>query len=307
MVEKLDTDGVKSPRIWFRNALEHSAQIQFARTDPFWKRALTVLRESAKVMLVRVVPAALDLRMISTMTLVPVQAAETPLAAARVRRFLRTFHASPEPRVVTIPHPVNTQFMGYQPGDAKEKLVAAVGRWPAANKGWPLLLQVALRFLDLCPDWSLVVAGPPPVLGASERRQVEALGSRFQIVGMLTPEELARQYRRARIYLLPSTWEAFNIAAAEALCCGCSVVGPSQVASVNYFASFRSGTVSHVRDAVHVTDAMMTEVAEWETGQRDPEAISRIAVSLFGMDAIADRFLTLFGEEGKAQVASGAS
>jgi glycosyltransferase involved in cell wall biosynthesis len=293
-VEKLDTDGVKSPRIWFRSALELSWHVNADLTDPLWKRSLMVVKETAKVLLVRCIPAVMDARMIRTMSLVPVYAAETPLAAARVRRFLTTFGASPMPRVVTIPHPVNTQFMGYQPGDVKEKLVVAVGRWRAVNKGWPMFFAVAKRFLKLCPDWKIVVVGPPPALDKADRRDVEALGSRLQLVGMRTPEEMAALYRRARIYLLPSTWESFNIAAAEALCCGCAVVGPGQLASVNYFASFRSGTVSHLRDVAHLTDAMMAEVGEWETGQRDPGAISKTAIDLFSVDSIAEKFLTIF-------------
>ncbi len=295
-VEKLDTDGVKSPRIWLRSALELACDVHSDTADPFWKRAFIAARESAKVFLVRLVPAVMDARMARTMSLVPVYAAESPLAASRVRRFLRISGASPVPRVVTIPHPVNTQFMAFQPGDAKEKLVVAVGRWRAVNKGWPLFFEVAKRFLALCPDWTIVVVGPPPLLDATAQREVEALGSRLQIVGLRTPEQIAALYRRARIYLLPSTWESFNIAAAEALCCGCSVVGPGQLASVHYFASFRSGTVSHVRDVAHVTDALMTEVEEWAAGQRDPAAISQTAIELFSVDSIAKRFLAIFRE-----------
>jgi glycosyltransferase involved in cell wall biosynthesis len=238
----------------------------------------------------------LDAKMVRCMSHVPVYAAETPLAVARVKRFLRMYRATPMPRVVSIPHPANTSQMRWLPGDKKENIVVAVGRWDDAVKGWPLLFAIAKRFLRIRPDWKIVVAGTKPLLTGKDRQEIEALDGRLQLVGHMDHSKLCEYNRKARIYLLTSHGETFNIAAAEALCCGCSVVGPSQIASVSYFAGWQSGTPSFKRSPDHMTDALIAEVDEWEEGRRDPSAISQAAIAHLSVDAVAHRYLHIFDQ-----------
>ncbi len=122
--------------------------------------------------------------------------------------------------------------------------VIAVGRWDEAVKGWPLLLDIARRFLPLYPDWKMVVVGGLPNFSESEKQELAAL-DRLVLTGKLEHQQLSQWNRKAKIYLLTSHCETFNIAAAEALCCGCSVVGPAQIASASYFAGNQSGTASY--------------------------------------------------------------
>lgn len=294
MVEKLDTDGVKSPRIWFWNGLLQFAEPELLSAS-FLEKAAAAAKGLARTLLTYYVPGVLYGKMAQSMSLVPVYAAETPVASARVRRFLRIYKTSPMPRVVTIPHPTNTDWMRGASAEAKENIVIAVGRWHVIKKGFPLLLATAQRFLELRPDWRVVVVGQKPTLKPRLQREMEET-DRFTLLGSLNHEELSAWYRRSKIYFLPSSWESFNIAAAEALCCGCSVVGPASMASVTYFASFQSGTPSYVRSPDHMTDTLLAEVDEWETGHRDPEKISRTAFQIFSVDTVAEEFLKVFDE-----------
>jgi glycosyltransferase involved in cell wall biosynthesis len=277
LVEKLDTDGIKSPKLGLFLFFIHEV-FRYKYSDSWYVKAATVIRAIVRTSVIYLFPALMDRRMIDGMSRVQVFAAETPLAVARVKRFLRLYQALPLPRVVTIAHPVNTTEMRLLPGDCKENVVVAVGRWNDAQKDWPLLFAIARRFLSIRPDWKIVVIGRLPCLSEKDRRELVSLENRLILSGPLEHQQLSDWNRKAKIYLMTSYYESFNIAAAEALCCGCSVVGPSQIASSSYFASRESGTPSYQRSPDHMTDALIAEVDEWGTGQRDPAKISQASL-----------------------------
>lgn len=293
LIEKLDTDGVKSPRIYPLHSLRRS-WVNYDLRSPIRSGLPKKAEAVARFFATYLFPSLLDRPMIRCMQRVPVYAAETPIASARVRRFLRMYHADPMPSVVTVPHPVNTAQMGFSPADSKRNQVIAVGRWDDAVKGWPLLKDIAETFLEIASEWSLVVAGP----GAdAEGKKLETrFPGRFSMIGRVGHAELNRQLRSSKIYLLTSHSETFNIAGAEALCCGCSVVGPAQIPSSGYFAAKESGTVSYIRNASHMTDALLAEVDEWVNENRDPDRISSQWLGELGAEAIAKRYLEIFSK-----------
>jgi glycosyltransferase involved in cell wall biosynthesis len=299
LVEKLDTDGVKSPKIWFFRYLVRDL-VNYHYSYPFLRKANIFIKAILRALVVYMLPDILDKKMVRGMSQVPVFAAETPLAVARVKRFLRLYNAAPMPRVVTIPHPANTAEMRLLPGDLKENIVMAVGRWDDAVKGWPLLLEIARRFLAIRHDWKMVIVGDTPAFSAKASREIASLRDRLVLTGPLEHQQLSGWNRKAKIYLLTSHCETFNIAAAEALCCGCSVVGPAQIASVSYFIGSQSGTSSHLRTPDHMTDALIAEVDQWEAGKRDPVGISRASLQNFDAEAVAKCYLDLFGEMERA-------
>jgi len=70
------------------------------------------------------------------------------------------------------------------------------------------------------------VEPPPPsyALGLLERFGVNGLVS---FTGRLTREELARQYSRAEVAVVPSLYEGFGFPASEAMACGVPVIASS--------------------------------------------------------------------------------
>jgi len=74
------------------------------------------------------------------------------------------------------------------------------------------------------------------------------------------------QYGRSQIILITSLWESFNIAAAEALCCGCSLVGPHRDCIMRWFAAENCGTTAERYDRQGMVDALLTEIRAWEEG-----------------------------------------
>lgn len=291
VIEKLDTDGVKSPRIYPWHSIRRSwvnYDLNYPVSNGVPRKAEAVARFLATYLF----PSLLDKPMIRCMERVRVYAAETPVASARVRRFLRMYDANPMPRVVTVPHPVNTAQMGFSSSDIKLNQVIAVGRWDDAVKGWKLLRDTAERFLTAEPGWRILVAGA----GAEDQGRMMELKypGRFTMLGRLDHQELNAHLRASKVYLLTSHSETFNIAGAEALCCGCSVVGPAQIPSSAYFAGKESGSISYIRNATHMSDALMAEVDEWNNQRRDPERISAQWVAELGAEAVAKRYLEIF-------------
>jgi len=288
VIEKLDTDGVKSPRVYPWHSLRRT-WVNYDLRHPISSGIPEKAEALARFFITYLFPSLLDKKMVRCMERVSVYAAETPLASARVRRFLEMYQASPMPRVVTIPHPVNTSSMGFASEDRKLDQIIAVGRWDDAVKGWPLLKRIVKRFLERNPSWRFLVAGP----GAEEDCQSlqQQFEGRFQMLGKIGHDQLNGHLRASKIYLLTSHSETFNIAGAEALCCGCSVVGPGQIPSTSYFAGHGSGTVSNLRSLPHMLDALNSEVSLWEDGMRDPSLISRRWIEELGAQSVARRYL----------------
>lgn len=291
VVEKLDTDGVKSPKIYPVHSFRRG-WVDYDRRHFFKSRLPKTLYAVLRFVGNGLFPFLLDKKMIRCMQKVPYFAAETPLAAERVRRFLAIYSARPMPKVFHIPHPVDTQTMFFSKDVNKSNLVVAVGRWHDAVKGWPLLERLSCLFLTQNPTWKIVAIG----LGSKELGQQlkRRFPKRFQGLGNISHYEIGKVFQRAKIYLLTSHSETFNIAAAEAVCCGCSFVGPTQIPSSPYFSCANSGTVSHLRKAVHMLDALNAEVGEWSRGRRNPLEISKFWESEVGYKQVAAQYLQIF-------------
>ena len=95
------------------------------------------------------------------------------------------------------------------------------------------------------------------------------------------------------MFLCTSRQESFLIAAGEALCCGCSVVGDARIASMPCFAGMSSGTTSCDSSVDNLRDALTAEINAWQSGQRDPVQISQAWQARLHTDHVAETFLKL--------------
>ncbi|MGH3149818.1 MAG: glycosyltransferase, partial [Streptosporangiaceae bacterium] len=107
--------------------------------------------------------------------------------------------------------------LGADPGQA---IVLAVGRL-AAQKGFGLLLDAAVRWGDIQPAPLLVIAGQGP-LAAELQARAASLGLTVRFVGQRpdVPALLAT----ADVFVLPSVWEGQSLILQEALRAGVPVV-----------------------------------------------------------------------------------
>jgi len=117
-------------------------------------------------------------------------------------------------------------------------------------------------------------SGFEPCLDALQSCRSEPLDF-VRMKGVVTHETLTRAMRSIAISLCVSRSESFNLASAEALCCGCSVVGPARAStpSFPYFVSQNSGTLARNYTARGFVDAIEEERRLWNSGKRNAETI----------------------------------
>jgi glycosyltransferase involved in cell wall biosynthesis len=132
-------------------------------------------------------------------------------------------------RATLIPPGVDTGAF-HPTGEPRERRVLYVGRVEQSSrwKGLQVLVRSLPRLRELLPDVRLEVVGDGDDV-VTLQKQAADLGVADVVdwTGRLDHAELPARYRRAGVTVLPSLTESesFGMALAEALACGCPVVG----------------------------------------------------------------------------------
>ncbi len=202
-------------------------------------------------------------------------------------------------RFCYLPHPQPEWF--FYDGTPKENLVISVGRW--RRRDWkqknPGVLVPALKaFLERRPDWSAMIVGADaeelaPALGMDPG----SLPERLRFRNAIPQQELVALYRRAKIGFWTSRWEGQQGTGAQALCCGCSVVGPfsASMSCFRHYVSKGSGRLARWNEPAAMSDELHLEAEAWESGDRDPDGIGRMWTREFHSPEVARRAVMLLG------------
>ncbi|MDA7517831.1 glycosyltransferase [Akkermansiaceae bacterium] len=218
-----------------------------------------------------------DLRRAMHLRHADVIGAISPIAQERIKKACRLYGGDAlAGKVRLIPHP-NGSYMLPSPDIPKERLVIAVGRWDDEKvKGTDLLMKVVERLEELDPKIRFEIYGE--ATGKMERWHAalsESGRAMITLKGIVPNTEVMRALQRARVSLCTSLHESYHAVSAEALCCGCSVVGPdiAEIPSMKWFTEEGSGTLApRTRDGL--AEAIVHEMAEWDRGNRDAQTIS---------------------------------
>jgi hypothetical protein len=228
----------------------------------------------------------------------------SPRAAEHYRRLCRIYGgAGLTERVTVLPHAVETRF-GYA-GENKRRQIACVGRWhdEVQKRPW-LLMRVISGLLRADDEVSVVIAGSTThEMDAWHRSLAGPQRDRVHLAGRIGREELAEIMAASQVFYSPSAFESFGIAAAEALCSGCSVVAGRSVsmASFEWFVSGNSGRLAE-RDAAecHARN-LLDELDAWAGGERDARAIADTWCKRFHAPQVARRIVGIMvGTRGPA-------
>ena len=100
----------------------------------------------------------------------------------------------------------------------------------------------------------------------------------------------------SQVFYSPSSYESFGIAAAEALCSGCSVVAGRSITmpSFEWFVSDGSGTLAAKNDCNGHAGALHEELNAWEKSGRDARGISDIWCGRLHADKVAAKVVELW-------------
>jgi len=220
----------------------------------------------------------------------------SPEAADHYRKLCRIYGGEKlAARVVAIPHPVELRFRF---NDAtKRRQVVCVGRWWDILQKRPHLLTAVIGSLVTEDAMvSVVIAGEtPPDLEAWHSALPETGRIRVKLLGNTSRDVLSKAMDVSRVFYSPSAFESFGIAAAEALCSGCSVVAENSIsmASFRWFVSEKSGTLAEHDDAKSHVSALRRELDQWDAGHRDPARISQIWGDRLHANRVAARVVKL--------------
>jgi glycosyltransferase involved in cell wall biosynthesis len=124
------------------------------------------------------------------------------------------------PDFLTVPLGFDTDWFSPDGGPRGNVLsVAIITDVNIARKGLDVFIEAARRL----PDLPFVLVGGRPNR-ATERVRAMAPPN-LRIIDRISDEELRQQFRRARVYVQFSRYEAFGSALGEAMACGCVPVG----------------------------------------------------------------------------------
>jgi glycosyltransferase involved in cell wall biosynthesis len=228
-------------------------------------------------------------------------ASVSPGSAEFWRSICRAYGGDPlAERVTVLPHAVEPVFR--HNGQAKLRQVACVGRWhdTVQKRAW-LLMEVIGRLLETDRCVTVVIAGAAtPAMEAWHRRLPHDAAARVRLAGKVGREELARIYQQSQVFYSPSAHESFGIAVAEALCCGCSVVGARKITlpSFEWFVSENSGRLTDDDHPGGHTAVLLAELRAWDEGMRDPQAISTAWCQRLHADQVARRVVEMVMSRG---------
>lgn len=284
VMDRLDTDGVRSPRVGFWLYV-YSVWSRHMDAKKWWRRRIPWSSSFAQAVTHILFPGVLDRKVASAMDSLPLVTAESPEAVRKIRRFLQKLGYSSD-NVQHLPHPVSLQ--GLTRPAVKSNRIMAVGRWDSHQKNLPMLLKVLERFFRTHTDWKADVYGALPSTANLPR---EGLSIRFH--GNVQHSELLEAMENSRILLVTSRHESFHIAAAEALCRGCSIVAPDHIPSMQWFAEKNSGSLARSYHVNSVLKALMEECKAWDSGNRNGKHIMDIWKSKVSAEAVCRAMLDM--------------
>jgi glycosyltransferase involved in cell wall biosynthesis len=222
----------------------------------------------------------------------------SPIAVTRYRNYVRRMkHKVLCKRVALLPHPVANYFR-YSKGSKTNMRVIAVGRWDdLPQKRAQILIEVINRCLHANHEIVFDILGKiTQTMHDWHASLKEQKASRVQLHGTIPNSQLLSYYQRSSILLCTSSHESFHIAAAEALCCGNTVVAPKLDAlpSFVWFTENGSGRLSNDETAISIANSLLDEMNDWLAGNRDAKSISDYWCSKLHTNEVANQIVELY-------------
>ena len=290
VVVRLDSDGHNSPWSGFTRYAAHSARV-FRERDPLPIAIIKALIKTA----VYAVPQVYDLKMIEHLSLADVVGIESETARKVFARLLYRYgRRDLIPQVKLISHPVVPEIdqLSIPPISERKDHIIAVGRWDSIFKDTPLLIKTLALSLLSKPSWTAQIYGKgESVLHELIAKFAAPVKHRIHVFGPRPHNEILAAYQKAKICLFSSYSESGPIAGEEALCLGCTLVGPPEISSMQTLCAPDFGSLPMNRSPHQMAIALSAEIEKWDTGLRCPSSSAQGARQMFSAKQVCRKIL----------------
>ncbi len=263
-----DTDG----RIGFRSHPWSRFEILWLRATSWLERVRCLRYCASRVLRERLGTSPEDAEILHSTRLSDAVVFGSSRAREEFGRLLQMHYASDlGERLAVVPFTIGPQFLAGPVPEQRSAQIVAVGRWDDPQKNTPLLAATLELFLAARDDVAV------EIFGWGGERWLAPLAKRWAGVtcrGMSSHEDMVETMSRARSILFTSRWEGSPHAALEALAVGATVVGTSIPSLASWTEGGRYGRVAAPRPRA-LAAALTEEMADWESGRRDPRAIAQ--------------------------------
>jgi glycosyltransferase involved in cell wall biosynthesis len=165
-------------------------------------------------------------------------------------------------------------------------LVAFAGRL-VPEKGVHILLEAARQF----PETQFLIAGDGPQRLALHSQA----GPNVEFTGHIGRAEMEARFARAWVQVVPSLWaEPFGIVAAEAQMRGTAVIASNDGGLKEIIVDRQTGLLITPGDVPALTQALRQLLTNREQAESMGRAARLSAISRFGLEAFANRFLEAY-------------
>jgi alpha-maltose-1-phosphate synthase len=163
---------------------------------------------------------------------------------------LRTFIAAgvPQRKLSRLPYGVDlSRFEPLEPPDPARFDILFVGGM-SLRKGVPYLIQAYRKLIHSSKSLTFVGSAPPDVIG--QLKECGAWDNDVRVVGPVPQTALKHIMSKSHVMVLPSVEDGFGMVLAQAMACGCPVIGSCNTGTEDLLSEDgREGFVVPIRDS----------------------------------------------------------
>ena len=238
------------------------------------------------------------LNFINTLNLADSLIIESPQAAENLKKSLIYWNRKEVIKKINIiPNPVQTEnLFEIEKIKNKENIITAVGRWDdIKQKNTIKAMKTISEFTNLKKDFKAYIIGSGEKITKKLIKYNKT--ENIEILGPLPHHKVIEVLSKTKLFFMPSRWEGFPIAAAEAVTMGCSIVGTPipalQYLSQNGF----SGTISKDFSIKSLLEALIKDSEKWVAKKYKAEQIALYWRKKLNRKTIALKILKIIKNE----------
>lgn len=212
---------------------------------------------------------------------------ETPIAKKNIDYSLSYWNKNNLiKKIVVIPNPINGWPLNI---NTKKNTITCIGRWDDTRKNAKTLIKVLTK---LQTNWSvnLIGYGSLHIAKKIKKNNPKLILSTDE---QLDHEKIFNKLSETKIFFAPSVSESFNLAAAEALCCGCSLVGGPLPSFQYFYNNNKTGSLSVNFTPESLLETLKIDLKKWDKNIYQPKQIAAYWQNELNLKKISQQIIEL--------------